>query len=205
MSGAGNLTDLAEAREIRRMREALARLDEAARAEHIEPESYLGRYHAAVMLAFEQSTAVIGEDRASREKFRVAMEDFQLATRQEYLELKDSARDVAQTYHAAARDELAKLDRMARKAETDAKRQQLALEDSTGKLIERMSDRLATSLKESNVIRAKAYNRSQWQKSVVAGVVAVLVLFGAGMLVGRVTAGGDAVTAVESGEQGNWR
>jgi hypothetical protein len=191
MSEASTLADLNEAREARKMREALARLDEAAKAEHIDQDGYLGGYHAILMLTLEQLTAMLCEDRAHRERGRVEHQE-------NTLRLIEKAEETAMTYQAAAKDELAKLDRMARKAEADTKRRSLELEDSTAKVIERLSASLVAGIKDGNVIRAKAYSRALFQKSVAAGVLAVLVLFGLGFVTGRTS--DRAPPTVEQGD-----
>lgn len=178
MSETDNVADLSDAREARKMRDALARLDEAAKAERIDTDGYLGRYHAAVMLVLEHMDTLLREDRTRREKADAADEERKVR-------MMDAAQEIAERYQAQARDELAKLDRMARKAEADSRRQELVLQENMAKLVQRLSADLVAGIKHGNVIRAKAYNRDQLSKIVAAGVLWVMVLVAMGIGIDR--------------------
>jgi hypothetical protein len=174
MSDPDNLMDLSEAREARKMRELLNQLDETWREYGIETDSYMGREHALIKLSFEQFYAMISEDRIARQE-----------DREHYLQMTERLEDAAETYNVAAKDQLAKVDRAARKAEADTKRRELDLQDSAATLIERLSSDLIASVKEGNVLRVRAINQDRFAKWVFIGVLAVLSIFGVGVLYGR--------------------
>ena len=94
---------------------------------------------------------------------------------------------MAERYHAAARDELAKVDRMARKAEADLKRKQLQVQDSTLETLERVIPQIVAGSKEASVIRAKAFNRVLYARELMAGMAVVLVVLGLTFEAGRVS------------------
>jgi len=196
MSETDNVADLSDAREARKMRDALVRLDEAARAERIDAGSYLGRYHAAVMLVLEHMDTLLREERTRREKSDAADEERKSR-------MMEAAQETAERFQAQARDELAKLDRMARKAEADNRRQELALQENVAKLIQRLSADLVAGIKHGNVIRAKAYSRDQFSKMVAAGVLSVMVLVALGIGIDRSMLSHRPAYAAAGADEGN--
>jgi len=181
-----DVTDLSEAREARRMGELLSQLDEALTAAQIDvsdPRDSLGRAFAIVRFGFERMDAMLREDRAHRLKTAAA-----LAARQ--LRLIAEAREVAETYQATAKAELAKMDRMARKAETDLERKKLAVQDSILATLEQVTPQIVAGVKEASVIRVKAFNRALYVRHVAAGIAVVLLVLGLAFGLGRLSKGG---------------
>lgn len=166
-----NVTDLRQERESREIRDALAKLDEAAAADGIDPESYLGRYHAAARLLIEQSFAAMS------------------AHQERILETAEECRAFVERCEGVATAELAKLDRAARVQEAQFKRQELDLSKSVNATVERLALKLGEKLRESQVIRSNAYNRrlrvNDWIRGSVVGGIAVILILIAGIAIDR--------------------
>jgi len=128
-------------------------------------------------LCVERTDALLREDRAHRFQ---TMEDLQ----DRQLQHIEEARALVEAASEAAKAELAKLDRMARKAEADARRRELDLQDGATKLIERLSTDLIAGVRDGTVIRAKAYSTDKFVKAVGVAVIVLLITFAAGCVVG---------------------
>jgi hypothetical protein len=170
--------NLSEAREVRRMVELLNRLDEAVKAEGIEPDSTLGICFATLRAGLEWGDADRREHRAWLATFAAEFEDRQLR-------LIEDAREVADTYKAASEDECATRDRIARKAEADLKHRQLELHDAVQETLGRLIPQMLDAVKEGNVIRAIAFNRALYARHIAAGVTLVFVVLGLAFGAGR--------------------
>lgn len=178
-----DVTDLSEAREARRMGELLSQLDEALKAAQIDvgdPQDPLGRAFAIVRFGFDRTDVMLREDRVHRIKTNADFEE-------RGLRLIEEARAVAETYQATAKDELAKVDRMARKAEADLARKQLAVQDSILATLERVTPQIVAGVKEASVIRAKAFNRVLYARHLAAGMAVVLLVLGLTFGLGRLS------------------
>ena len=170
------VVDLNEAREARLMAEIQSQLDEALKAAQIDvsdPHDPLGRVFGLARLGFERQEA-------SQREFRAFLNE-------QLLRLVEEGRAVAERYQATARDELAKVDRMARKAEADLKRKQLQVQDSTLETLERVIPQIVAGSKEASVIRAKAFNRVLYARHLAAGMAVVLLVLGLTFELGRVS------------------
>lgn len=180
MSG---ITDLSDAREACRMGELLSHLDAALTAAQIDvsdPRDSLGRAFAIVRFGFERMDALLREDRAHRLQTAAALEARQVR-------LIAEARAVAETHQATAQHELAKLDRMMRKAEIDLRRAQLAMQETILVTLEQVTPQMVGAVKEASVIRARAFNRALYGRHVAAGVAVVLVVIGLTFALGRMS------------------
>ncbi len=162
------------------MGEILSQLDEALKAEGIEPDTTLGA-------CFCMLRACLERQEASQREFRAFLVTFGNDLNERMLRLVEEGREVAERYHATARDELAKVDRMARKAEADLKRKQLQVQDSTLETLERVIPQIVAGSKEASVIRAKAFNRVLYARHLAAGVAVVLLVLGLTFELGRVS------------------
>ena len=170
------VTDLSEAREARRMGQLLLELDEALKAAQIDvgdPQDALG--------------TCFGILRACLERQEAGPREFRAFLNEQLLRLGEEGREVAERYQATARDELAKVDRMARKAEADLKRKQLQVQDSTLETLERVIPEIVAGSKEASVIRAKAFNRVLYARELMTGMLVVLVVLGLTFEAGRLS------------------
>lgn len=178
-----DVTDLSDAWEARRMGELLLQLDEALKAALIDvsdPQDPLGRVFAIVRHSLEREDADRREFRAWLGRFSAEFEDRQLRQIEE-------AREVADTYKAAAEDERATRDRITRKAEADLKHRQLELHDAVQKTLGELIPQILDAVKEGAVIRARAFNRALYGRHVAAGVAVVLVVMGLTFGLGRMS------------------
>lgn len=159
--------DLQAIRQARELRTALDLLDEAARQDGIEPDSYLGRYHAAVHHLMSRLVTTL--------------DDFGQRT----LETLEESRQTAEKFQAVTRDELAKLDRAARKSEAEFKRREIEIENNARALIERLSTELLAGLKDGNIIRAKTIDRESRVKTRILDAALTLGLVVVGVVIGH--------------------
>ena len=160
----------------------IEQLDVAAKEEGIEPGSYLGSYHQGVMRLFRGVESV---ERARCEEMR---------------ELSEQARAAAEANAAQARTELEKLDRVTRQMEAALRRQELAHEEAEGRVIKRVAEQVGKQVGEAAVIRAKAYSRTQFMKTVAAGVAAALLLLAIGAGLDRVSLAPGPATSELDGD-----
>jgi hypothetical protein len=177
------IVDLNEAREARCMGELLSQLDEALRAAQIDvndPHDPLGRAFAVLRVCFERQDV-------GQRAFQTFLVTFAADLDDRLLRLIEDGQAVAERYQAAAKDELAKVDRMARKAEADLQRKQLAVQDSTMAILERVIPQLVAGVKEASVIRARAFNRALYARHLAVGMAVVVVLLGSVFELGRLT------------------
>jgi len=191
-----NVTDLSEVKEARLMGELLSQLDEALKAAQIDvndPNDPLGRALAIVRLSLERSDADRREHRAWLATFSAGFEDRQLR-------LIEDAREIADTYKAAAEDERATRDRIARKAEADLKHRQLELHDAVQETLGQLIPRILDAVKEGAVIRARAFNRALYVRHIAAGVVMVIVVLGLAFGLGRMSKADPAPAATSEAQ-----
>lgn len=189
------VTDLSEAREARRMGQHLSELDEALKAAQID----VGDPQDALGTCFGMLRACLERQEAGQREFRAFLVTFMADLNERLLRLVEDGRAVAEKYQAIAKDELAKVDRMARKAEADLKRKQLEVQDSTLATLERVIPQIVAGSKEASVIRAKAFNRVLYARHLLAGVGIVLLVLGFTFELGRVSK--MALRAVEAQSQ----
>ena len=131
--------------------------------------------------------ACLERQEASQREFRAFLVTFMADLNERLLRVIEEGRAVAERYQASAKDELAKVDRMARKAEADLRRKQLAVEESTMETLERVIPGIVSGVKEANVIRAKAFNRVLYARELALGMLGVLVVLGLTFEAGRLS------------------
>ncbi len=129
------------------------------------------------------------------------LEAVERARAAETREMFAEARAAAVSNAEQARLELNKLEEATRKMQLEANRQKLALEGAAASVIERVAEEIGKKVGDASVIRAKAYSRGQFAKTVAAGVAAVLLILFVGVGLGRASV---ALTAFATEtEEGN--
>jgi hypothetical protein len=160
----------------------LDQLEETAKRDGIVPGDYLGDYHAIMMRVFRGLEVM--------EHFRS----------EQVREMFEHARAAAEANAEQAKLELEKLDRVTRQIEAAIRRQELAHEDAEARVIKRVAEEVGKQVGEASVIRAKAYGRTQFAKSLAAAVAAALLLLGIGVPLDRViVVQGTAASEMDAG------
>ena len=87
-----------------------------------------------------------------------------------------------------------------RQMEAAIRRQELAHEEAEGRVIKRVAEQVGKQVGEAAVIRAKAYSRTQFMKTVAAGVAAALLLLAIGAGLDRVSLAPGPATSELDGD-----